>query len=373
MVGAGEFMPNRTTDEADNWMESYLRDCLPAGVDAAYADRVLGCLLGGAVGDAFGYEVEFDSLAVVRARYGDQGIQEPVLHDGRLVVSDDTQMTLFTLEGLLRADDEYGRINPVKAVEEIRRAYLDWLVTQDRFMTNWQPVGWLHAEPVMQRRRAPGNTCLSALHAGAWGRVDNRINASKGCGGVMRVVPLGLVQAWAPATAFVVAAQTAAITHGHPSGYLSAAAMAAIVRMLIDGMDLLAAADEAVALLSNDPEADETISALRAATGMWRERPTDHASAVERLGEGWVGEEALAVGVYAALAGQSFREVLAIAANHDGDSDSTASIAGQLYGAWKGMADLPQSWVERLDVFDPAMRLVTELPKRGSDRLNPNA
>jgi ADP-ribosyl-[dinitrogen reductase] hydrolase len=124
MVGAGEFMPNRTTDEADNWMESYLRDCLPAGVDAAYADRVLGCLLGGAVGDAFGYEVEFDSLAVVRARYGDQGIQEPVLHDGRLVVSDDTQMTLFTLEGLLRADDEYGRINPVKAVEEIRRAYL---------------------------------------------------------------------------------------------------------------------------------------------------------------------------------------------------------------------------------------------------------
>jgi ADP-ribosyl-[dinitrogen reductase] hydrolase len=138
-------------------------------------------------------------------------------------------------------------------------------------------------------------------------------------------------------------------------------------------MDLLAAADEAVALLSNDPEADETISALRAATGMWRERPTDHVSAVERLGEGWVGEEALAVGVYAALAGQSFREVLAIAANHDGDSDSTASIAGQLYGAWKGMADLPQSWVERLDVFDPAMRLVTELPKRGSDRLNPNA
>ena len=177
-------------------------------------------------------------------------------------------------------------------------------------MTNWQPVGWLHAEPVMQRRRAPGNTCLSALHAGAWGRVDNRINASKGCGGVMRVVPLGLVQAWAPATAFIVAAQTAAITHGHPSGYLSAAAMAAMVRMMIDGMDLLAAADEAVALLSNDPEADETISALRAATGMWRERPTDHASAVERLGEGWVGEEALAVGVYAALAGQSFREVL---------------------------------------------------------------
>ena len=91
------------------------------------------------------------------------------------------------------------------------------------------------------------------------------------------------------------------------------------------------------------------------------------------MGEGWIGEEALAVGVYAALAGQSFREVFAIAANHDGDSDSTASIAGQLYGAWKGMTDLPQSWVEQLDVFDPAMRLVTELLKRGSDQLGPDA
>jgi ADP-ribosyl-[dinitrogen reductase] hydrolase len=99
----------------------------------------------------------------------------------------------------------------------------------------------------------------------------------------------------------------------------------------------------------------------------------DHASAVERLGEGWVGEEALAVGVYAALTGRSFREVFAIAANHDGDSDSTASIAGQLYGAWKGMADLPQSWVEQLDVFGPAMGLITELLKRGSDQLGPDA
>ena len=86
-------MSNRARGEPDNREECHLRNRLPTGVDAAYADRVLGCLFGGAVGDAFGYEVEFDSLAVIRARYGDQGIQEPVLHDGRLVVSDDTQMT----------------------------------------------------------------------------------------------------------------------------------------------------------------------------------------------------------------------------------------------------------------------------------------
>jgi ADP-ribosylglycohydrolase len=71
-------------------------------VDTAYADRALGCLLRGSVGDDFGYEVEFDSVAVIRAEFGDQDIQEPSLYDGRLVISDDMQMTPFTLESLLR-------------------------------------------------------------------------------------------------------------------------------------------------------------------------------------------------------------------------------------------------------------------------------
>ena len=70
--------------------------------DAGYTDRVLGCLLGGAVGDAFGYGVEFSKLPQIHQRFGPQGIQEPVLNrHGEAEVSDDTQMTLFTLEGLL--------------------------------------------------------------------------------------------------------------------------------------------------------------------------------------------------------------------------------------------------------------------------------
>lgn len=55
--------------------------------------------------------------------------------------------------------------------------------------------------------------------------------------------------------------------------------------------------------------------------------------AITVLGEGWVGEEALAIGVYAALKAESFMDAIIIAANHDGDSDSTASIAGQIWGA----------------------------------------
>ena len=68
--------------------------------------------------------------------------------------------------------------------------------------------------------------------------------------------------------------------------------------------------------------------------------PVDNIGA---LGLGWVGEEALAIGLYAALAARDFPEALALAANHDGDSDSTASIAGQIWGAWKGLDGIPHA------------------------------
>jgi ADP-ribosylglycohydrolase len=86
------------------------------------------------------------------------------------------------------------------------------------------------------------------------------------------------------------------------------------------------------------------------------------------LGEGWVGEEALAIGLYAALVAPSFEDALAIAANHDGDSDSTASIAGQIWGAWHGIAGIPADWVFALDVLEPALHLIH---RRQEQQVNP--
>ena len=86
------------------------------------ASRRLACLLGGAIGDALGYRVEFQRWAEIERQYGPTGIR---LADrkGPLVVSDDTQMTLFTLEGMARATS-------VELItEEIREAYLDWYGT----------------------------------------------------------------------------------------------------------------------------------------------------------------------------------------------------------------------------------------------------
>lgn len=336
----------------ENSQEGYVRRCKPVSGDIKFTDRALGCLIGGAVGDAFGYEVEFKSLRLVHDSFGDDGIAEPVFHGDKLIVSDDTQMTMFTLEGLLRADiEDADEVN-----EQVRLAYIDWLSTQTEMDSKWIPTGDIYSEAVLKQSRAPGTTCVSALQSGGWGTINKRINNSKGCGGVMRVAPLGLVRPWTPEQAFDSAVRAAAITHGHPSGFWSAGAMGAMVRLLVGGADLHDAAVQALVILSVRAGHEETTSTLKAALAAYRSGSGFHTDQIKQLGEGWVGEEALAIGLYAALVGQCFPEVLAIASNHDGDSDSTASIAGQLYGAWRGVSDLPHAWVRKLDVIGPLSR-----------------
>ena len=75
-------------------------------------DKIKGCLCGWAVGDAFGYPVEFNSYNDIIKKYGPKGIQEsdidyPWLKEKfrEAQVSDDTQMTLYTAEAILKNPD----------------------------------------------------------------------------------------------------------------------------------------------------------------------------------------------------------------------------------------------------------------------------
>jgi ADP-ribosyl-[dinitrogen reductase] hydrolase len=81
-------------------------------------------------------------------------------------------------------------------------------------------------QPFLHHRRAPGNTCLAALHAEVPGTPKTPINVSQGCGGVMRVGPVGLTDADDP---FDLASNAAALTHGHPSGWLAAGALGQVI------------------------------------------------------------------------------------------------------------------------------------------------
>lgn len=99
--------------------------------------------------------------------------------------------------------------------------------------------------------RAPGNTCLSALGSGRMGSIEQPINQSKGCGGVMRVAPVGLFLHKEPEYAFKIGSDIAAITHGHPTGYLSAGAFATIIAELVNGKTILDSTMTALSILKS--------------------------------------------------------------------------------------------------------------------------
>ncbi len=339
--------------------EDYVRQC-PVIENSlrslSTSERAWACVLGGAIGDAFGYEVEFSSWAAIQQRFGEKGIQEPVMQGGRLVVSDDTQMTLFTLEGILRGTRR-GRDSEA-ILDSIRDAYLDWYGTQRSLDGGRQPVGELARIKEIRVSRAPGNTCLSALGAGGHGSPENHINDSKGCGGVMRVAPIGWFDQFSDKEVFDVGARAAALTHGHPTGYLASGMMSAIIHSLMKGKTLKDAVKGTLTILEGWSDHKETLVAVTQAMELAEDDTISTHEAVTKLGEGWIAEEALAIGLYAALKGKNFQNVLAIGANHSGDSDSTASIAGQLWGAWQGLNGIPQRWIQSLDIYRPLTSLV---------------
>ncbi|HWM39065.1 MAG TPA: ADP-ribosylglycohydrolase family protein [Streptomyces sp.] len=316
-----------------------------------FRSRVRGCLLGGAIGDALGAGVEFDSLDVIRQTHGASGVTDFVPAYGRRgSITDDTQMTLFTVDGLVRAHvrRDTGAWHPPT---DVHAAYRRWAATQ----RDWGPDerkkedGWLAHEEWLYARRAPGNACLSGLADERIGTLDKPKNPeSKGCGTVMRSAPFGLLVGWEPQLVFQLSVECAAQTHGHPTGYLAAGAFSAIVHALARGDTLDHAVQKALVQLSARPGHEETSQALKRALGAVRQgMPT--AERVESLGEGWTAEEALSIGVYCALVAEDVRHGLLLAVNHGGDSDSTGSVCGNLLGTIHGETALPPGWVAGLE------------------------
>ena len=339
-----------------------------------YLSKVKGCLVGGAAGDALGYAVEFMSESAIFGTYGESGITEYRLDgSGRALISDDTQMTLFTACGLLFGETR-GKlrgigVNPAHCVAA---AYNDWLLTQRISFEqrgNQKHYTWLWNVPELFSPRAPGNTCLSALSNRA-NVFDGRArNNSKGCGGVMRVAPIALLcdKAYIRAIAKE-AASIAAITHGHPLGCIPAAAVAYVIhRCVYDerGLSLLQIAEEArdavADMYKDEPCAADFTKLFNKAIRLSQNGKADLDN-IHALGEGWVADEAFAIALYCALRyHDDFDKCIIAAVNHKGDSDSTGAIAGNILGAWLGYDAIGEKWKKNLELIDVTEDIAADL------------
>lgn len=339
--------------------------------DEKKRDRYLGCILGGAIGDALGAPIEFLSYEAIIDKFGKNGVQTYVEHPkGKGEFTDDTQMLLFTAEGLLRA----WHRSVLKGIGGVQTqityySYLRWLVTQGFKVPKSENLfgfeeGWLIKRQELYKQRYPGNSCLSALQSGKMGTPENPINDSKGCGTVMRIAPAGLVFNHDREVAFEEGVKLSAITHGHPSGYLSGRLLSSIIADLSNGIDLELSISNGLEILKKWKNHEEVYQKVKLASDIHRRYLNKDITNLEikMIGEGWVAEEALAISLLCALHyPNDFRKAVTVSINHSGDSDSTGAITGNLVGLIVGQNKIPNEWRDNLLYKDIVEEIGTDL------------
>ncbi len=335
-------------------------------------DRIRGSLIGGALG----YPVEFiDSFKRIQAQYGERGITRlevrwteiDAASIGKAVVSDDTQMTLFTANGLLNA--------PILGIEPkfaICRAYLEWLETQTG-QYKGKAECWIRDIPELNCRRAPGNTCITSLRDIKKGR--DPINNSKGCGGVMRVVPVPLYAAvdnrMSVTDAALLAGDAAEITHQNPLGFIPAALVSHVIyRLTLDEVPSKLTLESYIreGMKSMEKLYPQYSADVKCMGELCQKAITlaDNCSSdlenIETIGEGWTGEETLAIAFYCCIRHfDSFEDAMIAAVNHGGDSDSTGAVTGNILGAAIGYKAIPQFFRDDLELHDVILHMADDL------------
>lgn len=332
-------------------------------------DKIFGSLVAGAIGDALGYAVEFLSYNSILETYGSCGITCYELTERIARFSDDTQMTLFTANGLLNGIIR-NRISQRKTplIDYVSNAYVDWYKTQfrqDCMIPENERTCWLSSLSQLYTLRAPGNTCLNAIQQSINGlKIDNN---SKGCGGIMRVAPVALAFdkcTSSDAKAIFtyqskidqLACEIAKLTHLHPLGFLPASLMVHLLHKLIHTSDTITSewikntVFEGLWYLDNMTdsaygipysqlyrnELDE-LNILTLRTFRLAETSTCDTEAIKQLGQGWTADEAWYIALYCTIRHlDSIHDAIIAAVNHDGDSDSTGAITGNIMGAIHG-------------------------------------
>ncbi|MER5309868.1 ADP-ribosylglycohydrolase family protein [Streptomyces sp. NPDC002773] len=314
--------------------------------------RVRGCLLGGALGDALGAGVDGLTLEAIRDAHGPDGLTEPAPAFGRPgAVTAATQMGLFTVDGLIRAQvrRDTGVWHPPT---DVHRAHLRWAATQ----RDWGPDerrkdnGWLAREEWLYARRNPPRACLTGLGDDILGTLDKPKNPQAAdSGALVRSAPFGLLVGWEPQLVCQLAVECAVQTHGAPAAGLASGAFAVTVHGLARGGSVEAAVDRALELLAARPGHEPVTEALGRALGAVREGAPNPERVAALGADEDRAEGQLAAAVYCALVGEDVRHGLRLAVNHDGPSAVTGTLTGALLGALHGETALPPAWLAELE------------------------
>lgn len=240
----------------------------------------------------------------------------PALH-----ITDDTQMALFGLHGITQS------LTMGSPIHTIKRAYLDWLRTQEGQFESGLPG--LLAERKLWKRQAPGITCLNSLASIQLNRpIESKSN---GCGTVMRLLPFALYGAqsglWQYAEAIAIG--TSIMTHKGDQIVPTTKLYMQLAKELIE---------------TGDSYKANLYSKMV---------PT-----ITSYGTGWHAAECLNMALWAFGRSKTFKDLLMHSICHEGDSDSVAAVAGSLWGL--AGRPIPDGMENRLVEHDVIQRTVMD-------------
>lgn len=334
-------------------------------------EQFYGCLLGGAIGDAFGAPVKFLKYEQIVKVYGEYGINElmRISHTKKVTITDDTQLTLFTAEGLIRSIIRANQKEIIRSQKDVAiivfRAYLRWLYTQGLSTPNWGSKsydGWLVKVKKLHGYRDPGITCITALGKGIMGTLEKPINNSKRCGTVIRVAPVGLVES--EEDVMGVGCKVGAITHGHPTAYLASGALATLIFYLLEDYTLEVSLEKTIERLKEYRHHEECITAIEKAIALAKEG-SPSPQKLEAFGDGFSAEDALAMAIYCSLSyPDDFNKALNLAINQNGNSNSAAAITGNILGTYLGIGVINDELIQAIDLGSEIKQMAEDLYTR---------
>ncbi len=288
--------------------------------------KAKGMIFGLAIGDALGYPTEFMSLAKIKSEYGPEGIQD--FPKSPALFTDDTQMTIAISEALIKSGDQ----DLETIMMAIRSEFIKWRQSPEN-------------------NRSPGNACLSgvlAMERGVhWS--ESGVADSKGCGTAMRVAPIGYFYQNDLEKMKMVARASGRCTHRHRTADAASIGAAYLVKLALDDTPPEQIIPKLLHFTSGiSKEFDDAILKVEKCIDWNAEE-----KALKYLGEGWIGEEAVALALYCFLRyPDDYKKTVLRGANTNGDSDSIACIAGSISGSYLGIESIPQRWIDSIEKSD---------------------
>ena len=271
-------------------------------------DKVLGCVVGGAIGDAMGgpYEGRKGPLRVSSV-FG--------------ALSDDTQLTLATCEAIIEA----GKPEP----EAVAKSFLRWF--RERRISG---VG------------ASTLKALRDLDAGAhWALAGRKGEMAAGNGAAMRIAPIAFFTDPDHSESLTLVRDICRITHHNDEAYAGALAVVLALQAVLKHSNI-SAEILLTRIIDGLPH-----SALREQFLRLTElQGQSIASIAQRVGCSGYVVESVPLALYAAaeFSDLSFEDVLRRLIEVGGDTDTIASIAGQIIGARIGLTGLSAEFIARL-------------------------